>query len=142
MIRDITMIFSVLLSLASVAFGVYKNIEAGNAQSFAYEQAYRVMNSVQQANISETAKSFIVDNALAGLSVPPPVIDLSRSSADDSTPQLCSEEQRSVCRKLAQDLASANTACTRGKGVSPACAEATGIKEDITAQSCITCYDF
>jgi hypothetical protein len=142
MIRDITMIFSVIVSLVSIAFGVYKNIEAGNAQSFAYEQAYRMMSSVQQANISETAKSFIVDNALAALSVPPPVIDLSRSSADDSTPQICSDEQRSICRNLAEDLASANATCIRGKGVSPACGEATGIKQEITAQSCIMCYDF
>src|SRR4030042_806689 len=43
MIRDITMIISVLVSVVSVGFRRYKNIEPGNARGYAYEQAYRVL---------------------------------------------------------------------------------------------------
>src|SRR4030042_1407748 len=94
MIRDITMIISVLVSVVSVGFGLYKNIEAGNARGYAYEQAYRVLNVVQQANISTAAKAAITNDALETFGTPPPVIELSRSRADVGESEPCTDDVR------------------------------------------------
>ncbi len=139
MIRDLTLIFSVIVSIVSVGFGVYKNIEAGNAKGFAYEQTYRALNVVQQANISSAAKSSIISTVLAGLHTPPPVVDLSRSSAAVPTPTACTAEQRTTCSSLADTLASANVACIKSN--TPAdCKAAEQAKRDILTTNCIACF--
>lgn len=138
MLRDVTMIFSVLLSVASVGFGLYKNIEAGNARGFAYEQTYRVLGVVQDANISDSAKASILDAALGVLTTPPPVLDLSRSSADDAEPPVCLASLLVSCASLAERLGEANTACAKVKDT--VCAPAIALKRDITARGCVTCF--
>lgn len=141
MLRDLTMIFSVLVSVVSLGFGVYKNIEAGNARGFAYEQAYRVMGAVNDANIAPVAKANILNAALASLSTPPPVIDLSRSSADVTTQeQACTDTQKSVCVGLAGQLAALNATCTKSKGVAIECSKADDVKAGIDAQDCVKCF--
>jgi hypothetical protein len=141
MLRDLTMIFSVLVSVASLLFGVYKNIEAGNARGFAYEQAYRIMGVVREANIAPAAKANILDTALGMLSAPPPVIDLSRSSADaPADPQACLESLRVSCIQKAGDLAALNAVCMRSTTNTDACAQASVLKADIDAALCITCF--
>ncbi|HTP56849.1 MAG TPA: hypothetical protein VMJ72_01045 [Candidatus Paceibacterota bacterium] len=139
MLRDLTLIFSVLLSIVSVAFGAYKNIEAGNAQGFAYQQTYRVLNTVQQANISGAAKAAIADSALGNLSTPAPVIDLSRSSAASPTTSVCSDQEQATCTSLAAALASANALCA--KTALPAdCTAAQKAKASILTADCISCF--
>ncbi len=139
MIRDLTLIFSVIVSIVSVTFGVYKNIEAGNAKGFAYEQTYRALNVVQQANISSAAKSSIIGTVLAGLRTPPPVVDLSRSSAAVPTPTACELQKQTACGSLADTLANANAACVKTN--TPAdCKAAEQAKRDILTQSCIPCF--
>ncbi len=139
MIRDITMIISVLISVVSVGFGVYQGIESSNAKAFAYEQAYRVLNIVQNANISAFQKATIADAALDALATPAPVIDLSRSSADTgSTNQACPAARKDACTKLASDLASANTACA--KKDQAACSSADDLHRQIIGQDCIACF--
>lgn len=141
MLRDLTMIFSVLISVASLGFGVFKNIEAGNAKGFVYEQAYRVIGAVNNANIGPAAKASIVDAALGTFGTPPPVIDLSRSSAD--TPAqgpVCSETLVSSCVNLAGQLAVLNVSCARSKGAGDACAQATQMKLDIDGLGCLNCF--
>lgn len=141
MLRDLTMIFSVLLSVVSLGFGVYKNIEASNTKGFAYEQAYRILGVVRDANIPATAKASIMDAALGTLATPPPVIDLSRSSAGTLEPEICTVEQKSSCTGAAADLAQANTLCSRSKGTdTTACLRAEQDKSQITAQECVVCF--
>jgi hypothetical protein len=132
------MIFSVLLSLVSVGFGVYKNIEAGNAKGFAYEQTYRVLNIVQQANISAFSRAKITDEALQALGTPPPVIDLSRSSADTPTDDVCTDSARATCTTLAADLAQANRSCATSNAA--ACTRADAIQRQIITEACIACF--
>jgi hypothetical protein len=134
------MIFAVLISMVSVGFGVYKNIQASNAEAFAYEQAYTIMGIVQDSNIPSGTKATILDAALGALTTPPPVLDLSRSSADAGTPGVCTEEKKSSCATLASELADANAACTRSKGASEDCAVAAQLKSDIVDQGCFVCY--
>lgn len=139
MLRDLTMIFSVLLSVLSLSFGVYKNIEAGNARGFAYEQAYRVMGAVQDANISASAKATIIDEALTTLATPPPVVDLSRSSADAGPTQgACADDVKAFCAAQAELLGEANAVCVRAKDV--VCAPAAAIRADIVAHGCFRCF--
>lgn len=140
MLRDLTMIFSVVVSLVSLGFGVYKNIEAGNARGFAYEQAYRVMSAVKTANIGLNAKASIIDAALGSLATPPPVIDLSRSSADAPVPEgTCSETVKTACVRLAGSLAQSNALCAKN-ATSDACAQVDALKNQIDSQSCMTCF--
>jgi len=139
MLRDLTMIFSVLVSVLSLGFGVYKNIEAGNARGFAYEQSYRVLDAVQEANIPASAKASIVDTALNGIATPPPVIDLSRSSADAGpVAGACADEQKRLCADLASRLGATNAACARAKDA--ACTAADPLKAEIVANRCFSCF--
>ena len=141
MLRDLTMIFAVLISLVSVGFGVYKNIEAGNAKGFAYEQAYRILGAVQKADISEGAKANIVDAALGGFAAPAPVIDLSRSNADvGAQQQACTETEKSACTAAAAQLADANSVCIKSNGAADACALAAQLKNNIVVQNCFICF--
>jgi hypothetical protein len=142
MIRDLTMIFSVFISIASLSFGLYKNIEAGNAKGFAYEQAYRVMAAVNASSIGPAAKANILQSALATLGTPPPVIDLSRSSADAPDPAaVCTEAVVTSCLDMAASLASLNIACIRGSGDVAACGQASSLKADIDSAQCVTCFN-
>ena len=141
MLRDLTMIFSVLISVASLSFGVYKNIEAGNAKGFVYEQAYRVIGAVNKASIGPAAKASIVDAALGTFGTPPPVIDQSRSSADAPAPTpVCSEILINNCVNLAGQLAGLNASCLREKGAGDACVQATQMKLNIDSLGCLTCF--
>ncbi len=98
MTRDITLMFSVLLSVVSLVFGVYKNVEARNAKSFAYQQAYEVLAIVAQSNMNPYLKAQITDAALASIGTPPPVIDVGRSSADTATvPAVCPQKEVGAC---------------------------------------------
>jgi hypothetical protein len=141
MLRDLTMIFSVLVSVVSLAFGVYKNIEAGNARGFAYEQAYRVMGVVKESDIGPVAKANILNAALGVLGTPPPVIDLSRSSADaPADPDACPAATLASCTSMAADLADLNAACVQYGAYSAHCERADAVKADIDAASCISCF--
>jgi hypothetical protein len=137
MIRDIAMIISVFVSVVSVGFGVYEGFRANNTQAFIYEQAYRIMGTVQKANISSAAKAQITDEALSALGTPAPVIDLSRSSADVGSTETCTESQKTVCTDLASQLAAANAKC---KGSSPECQTVSALKKDIASKSCYVCF--
>lgn len=141
MLRDLTMIFSVLVSVFSLGFGVYKNIEAGNARGFAYEQAYRILGAVQDANIGSATKATIVDAAFASLATPPPVVDLSRSSADAPVPaEACTETVKTRCIALAQSLAQANALCAREQEPGNACASASQFRMSIDNTACVQCF--
>lgn len=141
MLRDLTMIFSVAVSILSLGFGVYKNIEAGNARGFAYEQAYRVMGIVSDANIGPAAKANILEASLASLGTPPPVIDLSRSSADaPADPDACAVAVQTSCIRLAGELAKLNAACVKAGPSSEACVSADTLRADIDANVCIQCF--
>ncbi len=141
MLRDLTMIFSVLISVASLGFGVYKNIEASNAKGFVYEQAYRVIGAVNKASIGSAAKASIVDAALGTFGTPPPVIDLSRSSADVPAPATeCSETLINSCIQYAGQLASLNALCARSKDTGDACVQATQMKSNIDDMGCFRCF--
>lgn len=141
MLRDLTMIFSVFISIASLGFGVYKNIEAGNAKGFVYEQAYRIIGAVNESSIGPAAKANIINAALATLGTPPPVIDLSRSSADEPSPApVCLATLSTRCLVLAENLAALNIACIRSNEVGDACTQATQVKTDIQALECTKCF--
>lgn len=143
MLRDLTMIFSVLVSVISLMFGVYKNIEASNARGFAYEQAYRVMNIVRDASIGPATKANILSASLAALGTPPPVIDLSRSSADVlSEPEACSPDVRDACIANAGQLAEANARCAKAGPGSGACSEADALQTELDIESCISCFQY
>jgi hypothetical protein len=139
MIRDLTMIVAVLASVASVGFGVYKNIEAGNAKGFAYEQAYRILNVVQNSDtLTPFQRASITDAALGVISTPEPVIDLSRSSADVGEPTACTPGKVSACTDLAESLAQANRACA--KNVVGACTQAQELQREVVTEACIACF--
>ncbi|HUO75465.1 MAG TPA: hypothetical protein VMU12_00905 [Candidatus Paceibacterota bacterium] len=140
MLRDLTLIFSVLLAIVSVAFGAYKNIEAGNAQGFAYEQTYRTLNAVQQANISTAAKASITGTVLGGLATPRPVIDLSRSNAGVLTPGACSAAKQATCDALAATLGAANATCVKTNRPVD-CTAAQQARIDVLSSSCIACFN-
>lgn len=135
------MIFSVFISIASLGFGVYKNIEAGNAKGFVYEQAYRVMGAVNNASIGPAAKANILNAALATLGTPPPVIDLSRSSADAPVEgPVCLQALTDRCLNLAQQVASLNVSCLQTKSVGDACSQASALKVEIDSLECLKCF--
>ena len=140
MTRDLAMIFSVLTAVASLGFGAYKTIEARNAKGFAYDQAYRIMDAIQQAPIAPATKADLFDASLDLLATPPPVIDLSRSSADTADVAVCDAQQVAMCGELASQLALANATCQRSKQVADACDVAGMIKKKITDLHCAQCY--
>ena len=51
------MIVSVLISVVSVGFGAYESLQSRNNRVFAYEQVYRILNVVQNANITPFQKA-------------------------------------------------------------------------------------
>jgi hypothetical protein len=135
------MIFSVFISLVSLGFGVYKNIEAGNAKGFVYEQAYRVMGAVNDSNIGPAAKANILSAALGSLATPPPVIDLSRSSAAEPSPApVCLDTLANNCLNLAGQLATLNVSCLRSNNAGDACAAASQMKQQIDTLGCLKCF--
>jgi hypothetical protein len=135
------MIISVMVSVASLGFGVYKNIEAGNAKAFAYEQAYRVMDVVKNSSIGSTEKENLLASALGVLRTPPPVIDLSRSSADVTTQeQTCSDALKASCVEMAGKLASLNAQCVQNKNAGVSCSQALSTKASITKSDCFKCF--
>ncbi len=142
MARDITMIFSVLVSILSLIFGIYKNVEAGNAKAFALRQAYQIMGVVQQSNIGTSAKMQIVDIALGKLATPPPVLDLSSSNADAPAPVgACSEATKKMCLDVAGRIAGLNATCAQSKTPTDACVQADALKEEIETLECVTCFN-
>lgn len=136
------MIVSVMVSVVSLGFGFYKNIEASNARGFAFEQAYRVMGLVQESDISETAKANILSSALDAFATPEPVIDLSRSSADIGEPdQVCAPVKRTSCAALGERLGQENAACARsGEPTGPVCAQAARTRSEVTTEGCWLCF--
>ncbi len=138
MLRDITMIIAVLVAAFSVGFGIYERVDANNAKGFAYEQAYRVLNVVQRANITPFQRATIADAALDVLGTPPPVIDLSRSSAAVPPTGACTPAQQRQCTIAAADLATANSACKRADAT--ACSNASALQRSIIQQNCIQCF--
>lgn len=142
MLRDVVMIISVMVSVFSVGFGFYKNIEAGNNRAFIYEQAYGIIGDIQAADISESEKARLTDEALRGLGAPPPPIDLSQSSADAGDANgTCSTEKSSRCASLADTLGRENAACTRSKEpTGPICAQAAQSKALILREACFACF--
>jgi hypothetical protein len=120
----------VFAAIASLAFGVYKNIESNNAKGFAYEQAYRVMNVVKTANIGPATKANILNAALGTLATPPPVIDLSQSNAATVEAPACSDTLKTTCVELAQQLATANATHT----------PTTQLKKEIADRNCFICF--
>lgn len=123
------MIFAVGISVISMVFGFYKNIEANNAKAFAYEQAYRIINVVPAS---------LRAAALSKLAPVPAVIDLSRSSADVGSEETCSVAKRDSCTALAADLAEANRSCTQK--ISGACAAVDALQHQVVADACIACF--
>ena len=141
MIRDLTMIFAVIISIVSVSFGFYQTIQVRNSHAFIYEQAYRIIGVIQNTNLSVGTKAQLSDAALSVLGTPAPVIDLSRSSADTgTTAQVCTTAQRTVCADAASRLATANNICAKARGDSPACDEASALKSNIYSLGCFICY--
>lgn len=142
MLRDIVMIISVMVSVVSVGFGFYKNIEAGNNRAHIYETAYGIIGSIQDSNIPAQTKAQLTDDALRNLTAPPPVIDLSRSSADVGDDEgACTFEQERECTALADNLAIENQACARSKEpTGPVCAQAARTRTMITSQGCFSCF--
>lgn len=139
MLRDLTMIFSVLLSTVSVMFGLYKHIEAGNAKGFAYEQAYRIVGTIERANIGASAKANLSAAALRQIGEPPPVIDLSRSRADEpASGSSCTASRQDACRVLARQLGAVNDACRAAADA--ACVAAVPLTNAVTEQGCTACF--
>jgi len=138
MLRDLTLIFSVLLSIVSVAFGAYKNIEAGNAQGFAYEQAYRIIGQIGQANISQAAKTQLTAHAIASIGAPPGVLDFFRSNAAVVQPTACTASQQAQCTETARLLGAANAACAKLGAGSPECQSAVTLGADV--RDCVSCF--
>jgi hypothetical protein len=140
MMRDLTMIFSVLVAVFSLGFGLYKNIEANLLEDHATAQVYRALGAVQQANIPVLSKNAITSDALSRLETPPQVIDLSRSSADESDVSICTAERLARCDALGLAQPAANEACARAGAGSPECAAADLATIEIKETACITCY--
>ena len=134
------MVVAVLISVVSVSFGVYKNFEAKNNHAFIYEQAYKIINKIQNANISSMAKSQLTGAALGVLGTPVPVLDFSQSSASTPISQACTEAKIMQCNGLAAQLAHANASCAKSKGIANDCGLAGEIKSTISARGCFSCY--
>ena len=142
MLRDIVMVVSVMVSVVSLGFGFYKNIEANNARGFAFEQAYRVMGLVEEADISDTAKATILSSALESFGAPDPVIDLSRSSADvGDMSSVCTPAQQVACASLGERLGRENRACAlSNEPTGPVCGQAAQTRAQITQDGCWQCF--
>jgi|GEM_PF-5705928 len=140
MVRDFTMIFSVMVSIISLGFAVYKNIEAGNARGFAYEQTYRLMAIVNQSAISTSAKNDIFHSGFSSLGTPEPVINFSDSSASAPADETCSEYVKAQCISAARQIADFNAICEKGNGAVDACAQANALQTSSLVQSCIPCF--
>ena len=138
MLRDLTLIFSVLLSIISVAFGAYKNIEAGNAQGFAYDQAYRIIAQIQDSSISQSAKTQLTAHAIASIGTPPSVLDFFRSNAAIVQPTACSASQQAQCTETARLLGAANTACAKQGAGSAECQNAVTLSAGV--RDCVSCF--
>lgn len=130
-----------MVSIGSIGFGFYKNIEASNNRAFIYEQAYRIVGQINDAPISEQAKTQLTTDALSGLSAPPPVIDLSQSSADVGDDGVCTPNEESFCTQLADRLGRENVACARGnEPTGPVCAQAARTRTEILQEGCFLCF--
>ena len=141
MLRDITMIISVMVSLGSIGFGFYKNIEASNNRAFIYEQAYRIVGQIQDSDIPDQAKAQLTADALGELSAPPPVFDLSKSSADVGDEGPCTPNRERECTALADRLGRENVACAKSKEpTGPVCAQASRTRSQILQQDCSSCF--
>jgi len=138
MMRDLTMIISVIVAVASLGFGVYKNIEAGNARGFAYEQAYRIIGQIQEANISQAVKTQMTAQVIASLGAPVSVFDVGRSGAATIPSETCNAGEQSQCLASAQALGEANVACTKLGPGSVECQNAVQLSEEVRA--CIKCF--
>ena len=135
------MIFSVLVSIISLCFGVYKNIEAGNARGFAYEQTYRLLAIVNQSGVSTSAKNDITSSALSSLGTPEPVLNFSDSNASAPVQEVCSEYVKAQCITTAQQVARLNATCAINK-TSEACAQADALRMGSLVQSCVPCFTY
>lgn len=141
MLRDVVMVISVMVSVVSVGFGFYQNIAAGNNRAFIYEQAYRIIGQIQEANIPVQTKAQLTDDALKGLGVPPPVIDLSQSSADIGDGGPCDGATEALCTSLGNQLGVENAACEKGKEpTGPVCGQAARTRGRIAQEGCFTCF--
>ena len=142
MLRDVVMVVSVMVSVVSLGFGFYKNIEANNARGFAFEQAYRVMGLVEESDISDSAKATILSSALDSFGAPQPVFDLSRSSADIGSGAVrCTPLQEFTCASLGEQLGLENAACERSnEPTGPVCAQAAQTRAQITHDGCWQCF--
>ena len=142
MLRDIAMTVSVLISIVSVGFGVFKNIEAGNNRAFIYEQAYDIIGTIQEADIPVQTKAQMTNDALSKISAPPPVIDLSQSSADvGDNASACTYEKQQECTRLADALGRENVACAKSKEpTGPLCAQASRTRTMVISEGCFTCF--
>ena len=142
MLRDITMVIAVMVSIVSVGFGVFKNIEAGNNRAFIYEQAYDIIGTIQEADIAPNTKIQMTNAALAKIGAPSPVINLSQSSADvGDDVGACSYEQEQRCALLADSLGRENVACARSKEpTGPVCAQASRTRALIVSENCVVCF--
>jgi len=134
------MIVAVLVSAFSLAFGAYQNFQARNNHAFIYEQAYKIIGAIQSASIAPSTKAQLTDKALNTLGTPAPVIDLSRSSADVGSSDVCSPTTRAQCAGLATQLATANAVCTKSKGADAACEDIVVFKSQIVGAGCFVCY--
>lgn len=141
MTRDLALIFSVLVSIVSITFGVYKNAEAGNARNFAYEQTYRVLGQISDIAVSAAAKASIVNATLTSLGAPAPIVDFSQSNAQDpNASATCSRAVRDVCVARAKALSTVNAQCARSDPDSAICQSAATLIHDISQRNCITCF--
>ncbi len=135
------MIFSVLVAILSLCFGVYKNVEAGNAREFAYEQAYRMMGVVGAAPLTSSAKATLLDAATASLGAPAPVLDFSSSSAGAPTSSgSCTVAQRSACIQTAREVARINMTCAQRTTSPEACAQLRAVVPGDAIKSCVVCF--
>lgn len=135
------MVISVMVSVVSVGFGFYQNIAAGNSTAFIYEQAYRIIGQIQEANIPASAKAQLTDDALKGLGAPPPVIDLSQSSADIGDGGPCDAATEALCTGLGERLGVENASCEKGKEpTGPVCGQAARTRAEISGGGCFTCF--
>ena len=116
------------------------NRDKGPIQEIAVAQ-WKAGAGIIDANIGPAAKADILDAALGTLGTPPPVVDLSRSSADAPVePGACTPAKESACVRLAGELASVNAQCVQHGALSEYCLRADALKSDIDAEACITCF--
>ena len=135
------MIIAVVISIVSLSFGFYETIQSRSNEAFIYEQAYRIIGTIQDSKLTSSGKAQLTDAALNVLGRPQPVLDLSRSSADtQSASEICSTSLRNSCTAVAASLAAANQECSKANGASSACDEATAYRSQINELNCLICY--